>query len=143
MRKATRAATALGAVLVAAAAFGLGRATAPDPTDRAHGTAAYLDGLRTGRAEGRREGRALQEGSALPADDRAPVRDAFTAGYTAGADDVFAGYDGGWTLGVPWVVTLERGTGPIAYRIARRTPVEPGVGYRLCPDGSTLCRQPR
>ena len=71
------------------------------------------------------------------------MQDAFTAGYTAGADDVFAGYDGGWELGVPWIVTLEDGAGGITYRISSRTPVERGIDYYLCPDGSALCRRPR
>lgn len=132
------------AVVVAAAAFALGRGTAPAP---AHGTPGstvgdYVDGLRVGQAQGRLEGRAEQEGAALPPGDRAPVQDAFTAGYTAGTNDAFAGYDGGWTLGVPWIVTLEKGTGGIDYRISARTPVVPGVVYRLCPDGRTLCQRP-
>lgn len=136
---------AMAAVVVAAAAFTLGRATAPHPPRPAQGTAlgGYLDGVRAGQAQGRLEGRAEQEGAALPSGDRAPVQDAFTAGYTTGMNDAFAGYDGGWTLGVPWVVTLERGTGGIDYRISRRTPVAPGVDYYLCPDGHTLCRQAR
>jgi hypothetical protein len=55
-------------------------------------------------------------------------------------NDAFAGYDGGWTLGVPWIVVLERGSGGVDYRFAQRTPVEPDVDYRLCADGRTLCR---
>jgi hypothetical protein len=58
-------------------------------------------------------------------------------------NDAFAGYDGGWTLGVPWIVTLENGAGAVDYRISERTPVEPGVDYYLCPDGHTLCRKRR
>jgi hypothetical protein len=146
MRRWTRMTTpAVAALVVAGAAFALGRATAPDAAHHGQGTATvdYLDGLRAGRAEGRLEGRAEQEGTALPAGDRAPVQNAFTAGYTAGANDAFAGYDGGWTLGVPWIVTLEDGPGGIAYRITDRMPVEAGTDYYLCPDGSALCRRPR
>jgi hypothetical protein len=124
--------------LLAAAGFAVGRTTARGPQ-----AGDYLDGLRAGRAEGRLEGRAEQEGAALPAGDRAAVRNAFTAGYAAGTDDVFAGYDGGWALGVPWIVTLAEGTGGAAYRIASRTPVEPGVSYSLCSDGTTLCQEAR
>jgi hypothetical protein len=137
--------TALAAAAVAAGAFGVGRATAPPGTPPPAGVVAgdYFDGLRVGQAQGRLTGRAEQEAAALPADDRAPVQDAFTAGYVSGTNDAFGGYDGGWLLGVPWIVTLERGAGPIAYRIASRTPVLPGVDYRLCPNGNTLCRRPR
>jgi hypothetical protein len=146
MRRSIRVAMlVVAAVLVAGAAFTVGRATAPGAAPRAQDTTVggYLDGLRAGQAQGRQEGRAEQEGAALPPGDRAPVQDAFTAGYTAGMNDAFAGYDGGWTLGVPWIVTLEDGAGGIDYRIARRTPVSPGVDYYLCADGHSLCQRPR
>jgi hypothetical protein len=134
---------AAAAVVVAAAAFAIGRATAPSAARSAPGTTAdYLDGLQVGQARGRLQGRAEQEGAALPSGDRAPVRDAFTAGYTTGMNDAFAGYDGGWTLGVPWIVTLARGTAGIDYRISDRTPLERGIDYFLCPDGRTLCQRP-
>ena len=135
---------AVAAVLVAAAAFVLGRATAPGAAPRASDATlgTYLEGLQAGQAQGRLAGRAEQEGAALPAGDRAPVQDAFTAGYTAGTNDAFGVYDGGWTLGVPWIVTLQGGTGGIDYRFAQRTQVAPGVDYYLCPDGRTLCQHP-
>jgi len=139
MRRWTRLGVLAGAaVIVAGSAFTLGRATAPAGPPPAAGS--YLDGLRAGQAQGRLEGRAEQEGAALPPGDRGPVQDAFTSGYTTGMNDAFAGYDGGWSLGVPWIVILERGSGGVDYRFAQRTPVEPGVDYRLCADGRTLCR---
>ncbi len=49
----------------------------------------YFEGLPVGEAQGRREGRALEEGIALPAADRKPVADAFNDGYAAGANDAF------------------------------------------------------
>jgi hypothetical protein len=76
---------------------------------RAAGVAA---GLRAGRAVGIREGRALQQPAA--------ARKAFRAGYTAGANDVFGGFDGGWSLGTPYVITLGKGAGGVAYRIDKR-----------------------
>lgn len=131
-------------VLAGAGLFLVGRVTAnPAPghpsTNRMGG---YFDGLRVGEAEGRRQGRALQEGIALPANDRRPVRDAFNAGYAAGQNDVFAGYDGGWTLHVPWVITIERGGAKVTYRIAGRTQLDPGVDYYLCRGGRALCSHP-
>lgn len=140
-----RTAVLVAGLVLAAAAFLLGRATAPDRPAGGTGDSAgsYVAGVQAGEAEGRAEGRAEQVGSALPADQRAAARAAFEAGYAAGADDAFAGYDGGWTLGVPWVVTLEHGAGPVAYRIAQRTPLVPGVDYSLCADGRTLCQRPR
>ena len=73
----------------------------------------YSAGERAGEAQGRQEGRSLQQ----PTD----ARGAFQAGYVAGANDAFTGYDGGWQLGVPYVITLERGEGQIVYRISSRS----------------------
>jgi hypothetical protein len=140
----------MAAVLVVGCALILlGRWTAPDPHDgaataRSDGysdgySAGYADGLRAGQAQGREEGRALQAGSTLPADAQA----AFTTGYTAGANDAFTGYDGGWGLDEPYVVVLEHGAGPITYRIGARTTIAAGVDYYLCTDGRTICQQPR
>ena len=70
-------------------------------------------GLRAGRAVGIREGRALQQ--------PASARRAFQAGYTAGANDVFGGFDGGWSLGTPYTITLGKGPGGTAYRIDTRS----------------------
>jgi hypothetical protein len=87
---------ALVGVLVVGAAL-VGRMTAPE----------------NDREAGLREGRALQQ----PAD----ARDAFEAGYQAGANDVFGGYDGGWDYNRPYVITLRKGSDGITYRIATRT----------------------
>ena len=103
----------------------------------------YFDALPVGEAQGRREGRALQEGISLPAADRQVAKHAFDAGYAAGANDAFAGYDGGWALEAPYVVTLARAHGDITYRIASRVPLEAGVAYYLCPSGHGLCHQRR
>ncbi|MEU2350215.1 hypothetical protein [Modestobacter sp. NPDC049651] len=142
MRRWTVIVVAAGAaMLVAVAAFTLGRATAPAGYPPVAGS--YLDGLREGQAQGRLEGRAEQEGAQLPPNVRALVQQAFTSGYVTGMNDAFGQYDGGWVLGVPWIVVLERGAGQVAYRFAQRTPVEPGVDYALCADGRTLCRHRR
>ena len=109
---------------------------------RAGLSAGYFQGLPVGEAQGRREGRALAEGIALPAGDRAPVTHAFNDGYAAGANDVFAGYDGGWSLSMPYVVVVTQASGDITYRIESRVPIESGVSYYLCPDGRTLCQRP-
>ena len=45
---------------------------------------------------------------------------AFAAGYAAGANDVFAGFDGGWSLSQPYVNALARGSGGVTYRIDSR-----------------------
>jgi hypothetical protein len=44
----------------------------------------------------------------------------YDAGYRAGREAAFAGYDGGWAYGVPYVITLQRGSPGITYRIASR-----------------------
>jgi hypothetical protein len=143
-----RARTVLFVVAALVAAGGLvllGRATSGShtggyQTGRSDG---YFDGLRVGEARGRQEGRALAEEASVPAAARPSVRDAFNSGYTAGLNDAFAGYDGGWALSTPYVVALEAGTAPIVYRISSRTLFEKGVNYYLCPDGHALCQEPR
>ena len=97
-----------GAAL-AACACALGRSTA-DP-DAGHDA-----GVREGRAAGLEEGRALQAAGSSPRSTRA----AFDAGYAAGANDVFGGFDGGWSLSEPYVITLARGSGAVTYRIDSR-----------------------
>ncbi|MDN5765649.1 MAG: hypothetical protein L0H96_14650 [Humibacillus sp.] len=136
------------APVLAAGLFVAGRAStdttvAQEAGYQAGNSAGYLKGLRAGQAQGRQEGRALQEGAALPPDSRQPVQDAFTAGYAAGANDVFGQYDGGWYLSTPYVITLEQGSAPAAYRIASRTVLAPGVSYYLCPGGHAVCQAPR
>lgn len=138
------------AVIIATGLFALGyaaatahRSTPPSGSYASGRTDGYLAGLRAGEALGRQEGRALQEGATVPADSREPVQDAFNAGYAAGANDVFSGYDGGWALSQPYVVLLEHGAGQIAYRVSSRTPVQAGVDYYLCPDGREICEQAR
>jgi hypothetical protein len=97
------------------------------------------DGLRVGEAQGREEGRALQAGSTLPPDAQA----AFTAGYSAGANDAFNGYDGGWGLNEPYLIVLEKGDSQITYRFSSRTTIQSGINYYLCADGHSICQQPR
>ncbi len=139
-------------VLVAAglivAGVAVGRVTADRTGGRAAGYSAghadgYVAGLQRGEAQGRQEGRALQEGTELPPGSRRPAQDGFNAGYVAGANDAFGGYDGGWALAAPYVVTVEPGTGQITYRVATRTTIEPGIDYFLCPDGHSICTAPR
>jgi hypothetical protein len=131
----------VAAVLAAGTAFLAGRGTAPHQVSSRVSDAggAYASGVAAGEALGVQEGRALQEGAALPADAQRPVKDAFDAGYVAGVNDVFSGYDGGWLTGVPYVITLVRGDGAITYRIASRTEVRDGVRYELCPGGHAVC----
>ena len=138
----------VSAALVAGAGVLLGRAGVDTHAARERGYRSglydgYFDGLPVGEAQGRREGRVLQEGSTLPPGDRQAAEDAFDAGYAAGANDAFAGYDGGWALSTPYVVTLARGHGGITYRIATRVPLEAGVAYYVCPTGHGLCHRSR
>jgi hypothetical protein len=132
------AAVAAGVVLMAGV-FVLGRLTAG--TSGPHGS--YQQGLQVGEAQGRAEGRAEQAGAAVPSASAKATVSAFDDGYTAGENDAFGGYDGGWAINLPYVVTLAVGNGPIVYRIASRTPFQTGVDYYLCPDARTLCQQPR
>jgi hypothetical protein len=114
---------------LAAGTFVLGRGTAQMDEQRslaaeAHGRAV---GIREGRAAGVQEGRALERTNSLPPRRRAAAKAAFDAGYVAGANDVFGGFDGGWSLTSAYVVTIRRGVGRVTYRIDSRVPVRPGV----------------
>jgi hypothetical protein len=135
---------AAAALLVTLACVELGRLTvstsAASPAVR---SSDYFDGLRVGEAQGRQEGRALQEGAALPPRARRPVAQAFDDGYAAGTNDAFAGYDGGWALAVPYIVTIEEGQGRIVYRIRDRTQMVANVDYHLCRGGHDVCSRRR
>jgi hypothetical protein len=136
------AAAVVTGLLIAGAMFLIGRFSAPVARPRpAAQTGDYFDGLRSGEAQGLQNGRALQEGAQLPRGQRDVARHAFDAGYVAGMNDAFAGYDGGWTVHVPWIITLDHGSGQVVYRISDRRQLEPGIDYYLCPDGRSLCRR--
>ena len=131
------------AVLVGAALgtglFLAGRLT--DDTDDAR-TAGYYSGLRQGESRGIQEGRALQLTDGLPQDVRKAARTAFDAGYTAGANDAFGGYDGGWYVSRPYLITLARGSGPITYDLSSSTMLHAGTDYFLCPHARRICQRP-
>jgi hypothetical protein len=140
---ATRLVAALLGLCAAAGLYALGRATAHPGSYRKGLDAGYAKGMRDGHAQGVEEGRAAQETRALPTDERGSARAAYDDGYQAGANDVFTGYDGGWSYAAPYLVTLARGRSGITYRFASRTPLHPGVGYYLCPHSLRLCQEPR
>jgi hypothetical protein len=142
----------IAAGAIAVGLFVLGRATADAKSARAAGyksgygaglSTGNFDGLQTGIAQGREEGRALQAGSVVAADSQQPVQDGFDKGYAAGTADAFGSFDGGWQLQVPYVVTVNHGSGGVVYRFQTRDLVQPGINYYLCPDGHTICQSPR
>jgi hypothetical protein len=61
----------------------------------------------------------------------------YTEGYRAGRRAAFSGFDGGWSYGEPYIVTLRRGAPGITYRFARRWPMLPRRTYRVC--GHWIC----
>jgi hypothetical protein len=70
--------------------------------------------------------------------DESPARiphGSFTDGYRVGRESAFSGFDGGWSYGEPYIVTLRRGGPGITYRFARRWPMLPGHTYRTCGRG--------
>ena len=60
-----------------------------------------------------------------------------SGGYVAGREAAFAGFDGGWSYGTPYIVTLHRGGPGVTYRFARRWPMRRGLAYRVC--GRVVC----
>jgi hypothetical protein len=116
-----------------AAAFLIGRFTAPP-----HG-GSWAEGNAVGYDEGVSVGRALQVGASLPADTKDAATKAFKAGYQAGLTDSFGSYDGGWSLGQPYVVVIEKGVGDAPYRIDQRELLQPGVTYRVCKSAVGVC----
>jgi hypothetical protein len=132
----------LAGLAVGAGGFVAGRISAPTAsTSPARYPDPYVAGLRAGEAQGLEEGRAGQEAAHLSGSPAARVRRAFEDGYAAGANDVFAGYDGGWELGA-YVVTIARGSKGITYRITEREPLRRGVDYYRCSTASPVCQRP-
>jgi hypothetical protein len=43
--------------------------------------------------------------------------------YAAGREAAFEGFDGGWSYGEPYVVTLKRGGPGVTYEFASRRPL--------------------
>jgi hypothetical protein len=85
-------------------------------------------------------GRATAGRRPAPAAAR-PRAGSYDDGYRAGREDAFSGYDGGWILGEPYIVTLRRGGRGITYRFARRWPLVPGREYRSCRQ-DIICDRP-
>jgi hypothetical protein len=56
----------------------------------------------------------------------------YADGYHAGREAAFSGFDGGWSLGDPYIVVLRHGRRGTTYRFARRWPLLPGREYRSC-----------
>ena len=133
---------------------GRGRPGRPGPPDRSivhrrpgpryHDgtTAGYADGFSAGHAQGLQEGQAIAQTAPLPPASRACARAAFDAGYRAGANAAFSGWDGGWSLGQPYVIVLTRGTNGITYRIAARTPC-PAAPATATPTSLLACQTGR
>lgn len=57
--------------------------------------------------------------------------------FAAGREAAFAGFDGGWAYGQPYIVVLQRGGPGVTYRFASRRPLLPGFVYRRC--GQAVC----
>jgi hypothetical protein len=87
-------------------------------------------------------GRATAGHRPVPAAAR-PHPGSYNDGYRAGREDAFSGYDGGWVLGDPYIVTLRRGGRGITYRFARRWPLLPGREYRSCRQDIICSRSTR
>jgi hypothetical protein len=121
------AALVVAVAALVACAFFLGRHSAP------------TDSHQQGYDEGLAVGRALQAGDALPAGTKDVATKAFEAGHRSGLEDSFAGYDGGWNLGQPYVVVIGKGAAGVTYRIQSRERLRAGVAYRLCKKGTALC----
>ena len=70
-------------------------------------------------------GAAFWAGRASVGDRPAPALrgGTFAAGHRAGLEDAFSGFDGGWSYGVPYVVTVRRGGPGVTYRFASRRPL--------------------
>jgi len=115
------------------AVFFIGRHTAP-----AH-NGTWSQGYSIGYDEGMSIGRALQVGASLPADTKDVATKAFQSGYQAGLTDSFGSYDGGWNIGQPYVIVMQKGVGDAPYRIDSRELLEAGKAYELCQGGKAVC----
>ena len=134
---------ALIALALGAGLFLLGRVTSnADDRYAAGRSAGYYSGLRQGESRGVQEGRSLQFATSLPEDSREALRASFDAGYTAGANDTFGGYDGGWYVSTPYLITLAKGSGAITYDLSSRTLLHGDTDYFLCPNTQKICHRP-
>jgi hypothetical protein len=125
----------VAAVALVAAAYAVGRVTAPIH-DRG-----WVQGNAVGYESGVAAGRALQIGDPLAPGDRDVSQKAFRAGYRAAQADAYGSYDGGWSIGQPYIVILARGLGGAPYRIDQRELLVPGTTYVLCSGGRAVCHQ--
>jgi hypothetical protein len=82
-------------------------------------------------------GRASVDRAETPRRSATVPRGSFAAAYRSGRESAFSGFDGGWSYGAPYIVTLRRGGPGITYRFARRWPMTSGVEYRIC--GREVC----
>jgi hypothetical protein len=126
-------AVAIALVAVFIGAFVLGRQTAPTHSG------SWAEGNAVGYDEGVGVGRSLQVGATLPADTKDVATKAFKEGYRAGLVDSFGSYDGGWNIGQPYVVVIEKGIDDAPYRIDQRELLQPGVTYQVCKNGTAVC----
>jgi hypothetical protein len=78
---------------------------------------------------------AYHVGRASVAESPARERAGSFSGYQAGREAAFSGFDGGWSYGQPYIVTLRRGGPGVTYRFARRWPMLRGHTYRTCGRG--------
>ena len=124
---------AVVAVAALVAAFLLGRHTAPVHD---HG---WMQGYSVGYDTGVPVGRSLEVGDSLSPDTKDVGTKAFEAGYRAGTDDSFGSYDGGWNIGQPYTIVLDKGINGATYRIDQRELMQPGVTYVLCQSGKAVC----
>ena len=46
-----------------------------------------------------------------------------TGSYAAGREAAFSGFDGGWSYGEPYIITLKRGGPGVTYEFASRRPL--------------------
>jgi len=122
-------------VAVAAGGFLAGRHTAP-VRDR------WAEGEMAGYDYGVGVGRSLQAAEVAPAADRPVAESSFQSGYAAGQQDSFGSYDGGWGVGVPYVIVLAPGLGGAPYRIVSRDEMAPGVRYWPCANPALVCHGP-
>ena len=137
----------LAIVAVGAAAFFIGRSNGEsrgEDSVRAEyqpGQPAYQaifnKGRAVGTAAGTASGQAQGEKTGQEKGTKLGLQKGQQQGQVTGANDVFAGFSGGWQTGNFYIVLIDQGTGGVDYKIASRKQMQPGFDYKICVDNSS------
>lgn len=132
----------LAIVAVGAGAFFIGRSNGEnrgEDTVRAEyqpGQPAYQAIYAKGQAAGNASGQAQGQKTGQEKGTKLGLEKGTAQGQVTGANDVFAGFSGGWQTGAFYIVLIEKGSGSVNYSIDSRKEMQSGFDYKICENNS-------